>query len=671
VEADLRALLDGDRWMPTMGRALVYLPIPPPVEGSSMEASLRLQVPNGASNPGEFDRKAYLSELGVTLTGSCRDSALVRIGPPKRFAPVARYRVALREALLRDGGAEAGMLLALLLGERGLMDPDRVESLSRSGLYHLVALSGFNVGLVILVLASLAHLLGIHPLRRDILCLGACMLYGLVVAERPSFTRALLMAAAFLLARTFGRPQPGLRGWAIAAAVLLAVNPAILGDAGFQLTFLATLGILALTKAYPAFLPVDGWAGSAGRLVWVGFCAQAATLPTLIVHFQRFSPAGWLATPVAALPLLVVQALGLVYMAGGFAVPGLAMVLGKSLSWATKAFLVLPEGLGAWRWGSLFLPRPWWGWVALFGAGLALLALGGRRGRAGWVLAVFACAGAWAEPQPFRTPFPPGAAVLDVGQASCQVLLSGEDALLMDAGNGVFRGPSSGRQVVEPFLATAGVRSLGCILLTHWDTDHSGSLRDLLRDLPVGFVAYPRGGGFPPAAVRQMCLRSGVPLVALGKGDRFAHGPFDLRILWPELDPGCAQENDRCLVVRADLGKGSLLFPGDIGPCAEKKLVASGDLRSVQILLAPHHGAGRSSTGPFLNALTPQWFVVSAGKFNRFEHPSPATLERVAFQGAKVARTDLDGALWINHSSRSPRVWRYRDGDWMDQMKGR
>lgn len=670
AEVDLATVHDGLRWRPSRGRVLVYLPIPPPKEGSALEASLRLQVPKGATNPGEFDRRAYLSRLGVTLVGSSRDAALVRVTNPGGFAPVARYRSALRAALLRDGGEDGGMLLALLLGERGLVKPGSEEALSRSGLYHLVALSGFNVGLVLLVLASLAHLFAVHPLRRDLLCLATCALYGLVVVERPSFTRALLMAGAFLLARMLGRPQPGLRGWAVAAALLMAADPAVLTDAGFQLTFLATLGILALHGAYPGFLPDRGWAGYGGRLLWVGFCAQAATLPVLVLHFQRFSPSGWLATPLAALPLLVVQALGLVYMAGGFAVPGLAMLLGKGLSWSTKAFLILPESLGSWQGGSLFLTKPWWVWVALFGAGLAILAWGGKRRCAGWVLAGLACAGAWAAPQPYLAPFPPGVAVLDVGQASCQVLLSGRDALLVDAGNGVYRGPSSGRQVVEPFLAKVGVRSLACVLLTHWDADHSGSLPDLLRDVGVGFVAFPRGGGTPPENLTRLCARVGVPLVALGRGDQFALGLHAVRFLGPPSNPACPQENDRCAVILAGIGGGSMLFPGDIGPCAERELVASGSLDAIQVLLAPHHGSGQSSTAPFLGALSPRWALVSAGRSNRFGHPSPEALGRYSALGVRVVRTDLDGALWVDFSSRSPKVWRYRDGDWSDRLGG-
>lgn len=668
AEVDLSARLEGGVWLPASVRVQAYLPLPAPKEGSAIEASLRLVAPKAASNPGEFDRAAYLRRRGILLNASARSPGLVRLEPPHGIAPLASYREALRAALLRDGGREGGMLLALLLGERGLVNLDREEALARSGLYHLMALSGFNVGLVLLVVFGAAHLVGTTPLRRDMAGFTVCALYGLAVAERPSFSRALVMAGAFLVARAAGRPQPALRGWAFAAAALLVADPSELLDAGFQLTFLATLGILALHGAYPRGLPSEGWLGWLGKLFWVGFCAQLATLPALALQFHRVSPLGWLATPLAAVPLLGVQTLGLAYMAGGFAIPGLSGVLGWGMEVSSRAFCALPELLSSAPGGSLFVPKPWWGWVGMYAAGLTLLTVAARRRGAGWAMAAFACVGAWCAPHPFAPPPRAGVAVLDVGQASSQVLLGGTLPVLVDAGNGVYRGPSSARQVTEPFLASEGIRAVGAVLITHWDADHAGSLADLLRDLPVGFVAYAKASP-PPIDIARLCGRMRVPLLALTAGDRIRCGGFEIRVAWPPREPPCASENDRCLVVRVYVGKGCVLFPGDIERCGEENLSRVGEDPSASLLLAPHHGAKRSCTTPFLRAVSPRWAIVSAGLHNRFGHPSAEAMTRMEECGIRTARTDRDGGIWVDFTRRTPTVHRWVAGDWSGEVR--
>ncbi len=665
------AFLDGDRWVPTSSVVRCYLPIAPPLPGARLEASLRLAVPRGRDNPGQLDARAQLGREGVSLTGTARAPELVKVAGAPGWRPVGRYLRALEERLLEDGGRSGGALLAILLGERGLMDPSQVDALSASGLYHLVALSGFNVGLLLVALALLCHSLGVHPRRRDLAGLALLGTYGLLVAGQPSLGRALIMAAIFLLAQLLARPQGGLLSWSASAALLLAWDPAWALNAGFQLTFAATLGILLLWDAYPRWIPREGPWGGLIRLHWVGFAALLATLPFVLLTFNRLSLLGWLATPLASLPLMAVQALGTLYIFGAAFVPGLHQALGWVLDMLTRLFLLLPTWLGEGRWGSLFLPRPGWGWIAAYAATFALVCVPGRARRVGWALLTFVAVGVVVSPVLFPEEAPSSLAVLDVGQASCQVLRWGTHSVLVDAGNGAYRGPTSGRSVVEPYLAAAGVGRLDGLILTHWDEDHSGSAPDLLMDLPVGFLGYPATD--PPregvsSRIAALCRRRGVRLLPLARGGDLLIEGTRLRVLNPPLHSPESDENDRSLVLRAEPPRLAVLFTGDLERDGERSLLAAGPLAPTPALVVPHHGSGTSSTAAFVAAVSPRLALFSVGRGNRFGHPSPAVVERYDGARSRVARTDRDGALLIQGRRGLP-LWRMRDGDWLREER--
>ncbi len=645
-----------------------YLPVPPPPSGGALEASMRLKRPPRPQNPGEFDRRAYLLRKGISLTAACRTPRLITIGKPRLPHPFSAYRHALETRLRSDAGDGEGLLLAVLLGERGLLTTTQRDALSRSGLYHLVALSGLHVGLLLVLLALVAHLTGIPPAWRDAGGLGLLIVYGMLAFASPSLVRALFMAGIFLISCLLARPQGAFYAWSLSLASLLVWNPSWILDTGFQLTFAATLGIIGLWDAMPRRLASDGAAGWLARLLWVGFSAQLATLPILALDFHRISPLGWLATPVASLPIMAIQILGLPYMLGLAFVPGLHQILGKGLALSARAFMVLPDRLGAFRWGTLFLPRPTAVWIVLLLAGLVLLTVRNRRRRAGWILVAVALVGGWAQPR-FRPPLPdPSLAVLDVGEASCQVFCMGGRAILVDAGTPMMKGTSSARTVIEPFLAAAGRRRLDGIVLTHWDSDHSGAAPDLLRDLDVGFLAYPAtdppSSGLPESIARIARSR-GTALIPLSSGKTLRVGRLAMRVLHPDVTRPENDENDRCLVAGIRARGLEFLVTGDIEAQAEHRLLDAGRIGQVFGEMVPHHGSATSSTAPWVRATNPRVALLSVGVANRFGHPSPQVIRRYETIGARVLRTDRDGAVLVAWPSLHPRMYRMLNGSWL------
>jgi len=667
-ELRIESYWDNEAWRASRERVRVYLPIPPVVDGARLEASVRFRRPGGATNPGQFNGREFLRRKGIRLVGSVTRRALVAVEEPAFPNPLAAYRRALGAAIRRDTGPHSGVVCALLLGDRGDLDPDTREALERSGLFHLVALSGLHVGLLLILLMAGCHLAGIRPLRRDWICLGAIVLYGLIVAPRASFTRAGIMAAAYVLARVLARPGAGWHAFLWAASFLLLLNPLWCLDTGFQMTFLGTLGILLLYGRVPEAVRRLPGGETVIPLLWVGFSAQLGVLPILACGFHRVSLVGWLLTPLAVLPVMALQGAGLLYMAGGAFVPGLHRVLGWIMEAAARLFLVLPGEAARWRWSSLFLPSPSLLWVGLFFTGLAMAGLGRRRVRTvGWVLLAFSCVGAWCVPVPFRADRASTLAVLDVGQASCQVICDGDRTLLVDAGNGVFRGPSSGRRVVEPFLAALGIRSLDGVFLTHWDKDHAGSAEGLLRTFPTGFLAYPSTDpppGGDDGALSRLCRSKGIRLIPLSRGNRVALPWISFEVLHPDAASPLGNENERSLVLRCSWRGKRLLFTGDIGGEAERELCAAGFLSPVDILLVPHHGSGAASTGAFIDAVRPGRSIISVGRNNAFHHPAERTLWRYRSRHLALDRTDRHGAVAVVFREGRYTVWRMCDGDW-------
>ncbi|MEJ2368758.1 MAG: DNA internalization-related competence protein ComEC/Rec2 [Acidobacteriota bacterium] len=554
------------------------------------------------------------------------------------------------------------------------MTPSIRGNLQRAGLFHLVALSGLHVGLLLLLLYGAAALLRLHPRVRDFACLVILGGYGLVVGTHPSLLRALLMAGIYLVAKILGRPQAGWRAWLFTLILLLLVRPAWAMDTGFQLTFAATLGILLMMPLYPARLPRGGWSGQVLKFFWMGFAAQLFVLPILADAFHRVSWSGWLATPLASLPIFPLLATGLLYMAGGAFVPGLHTVLGMLLSLFARIFMWLPFHLGAIQHAGFFVVEPWAGWILLYFCALGLIVSLPRAWKgSGWAMAALLLCGAWCFPRPFEPPPRPEMAVLDVGQASCQVVLSPRSTFLVDAGTPGYKGRTSASSVIEPFLAREGVRHIDGVILTHWDSDHSGALPDLLRDIPIGWIAYPatdppRSG--LPAQIAALCRRRGVPLQPLHRYETMGTGRLSWDILNPSIRTPLPGENNRCIVAQTLLGRVSFLFTGDIEARAESDLVARRLAPPAQVLVAPHHGSKTSSTPRWLAHVRPLFVCFSVGRRNRYGHPAPEIVDRYKNMRAEISRTDRDGGVLMVPRGGLVSVFRMRNGDWSSRLYG-
>jgi competence protein ComEC len=251
---------------------------------------------------------------------------------------------------------------------------------------------------------------------------------------------------------------------------------------------------------------------------------------------------------------------------------------------------------------------------------------------------------------------------LDVGQGDATLVeLPDGPRLLVDGGPGGARRFDVGERVLAPFLWNRPVGRLDAVALSHWDIDHSGGLAAVLRRFPVG--EFWESGRPPSGAVDTVAAlgRSGAPRRVLAAGQRLWLGRAIVTVLGPAPGPPVAA-NDQSLVLRLDWRGVSLLLPGDLGAQGEAALLdRAGPLRTL-VLKVAHHGSRSSSGVPFLRAAQPLVAVVSVGVRNPFRHPSPDTLARLEAAGARIYRTDRDGAVMLETDGRVLRVTAWARG---------
>ena len=666
------------------------VPVPPeegvPWEiGDRLETTARLGPPRSWRNPGGFDYGAALRTRGVSLSGSIKSPRLVeRLGrePAWRLAGPRLHRrlVTSLEAAAPDRRATADFLLALLLGERQSLDPDLEDRLKRAGVYHILALSGFNVALVAGAAGWLLRLVVRHPERRRAAILLVLIVYGLVARPGGSILRATLMGGALLVARQAGRSGAAAASLATSATVLLLLRPAWLADPGFQLSYAATLGLLfGLRPATHGFAgAAAGAARAPGRrfLAWLGSqawsslrvsaAALAATAPLTARHFQSVTLAGLVANvvavPLASLGLLVALVaapLAIAWPSGADALVAFASPLVAGLDRSAAIAADLPAA-------SFFIQPPSWGMAALLLVLTGAAALSSRPvpRRALFALAAAVAlllAGRGRDPRaPGRLDF----IVFDVGQGDALLVRTPQGrTLLVDAG-GLPRGDFDvGARVVAPALRALGVLRLDLLVVTHPHQDHLGGAPAIVRLFRPEAVWIGASGFDDPrlAGLEKAAEECGARLLLPRRGLVTHFGGVRLEVLNPtprreaRTRPG-RSGNDQSLVLRLRHGRRSLLLTGDMEGPAESSLLAEGRPVAAELLKVAHHGSDTSTGEPFLAAVAPATALVSAGLFNPWGHPSPRVLQRLHAKGVRVYRTDEDGALRARTDGLAP--WR-------------
>lgn len=644
----------------------------PLAPGDGVLLSVEVREPAGPRNPGGRDGLGALGAHGVSAQAWTRTPP-ARSSPPSPLSWVAAARARFARAAAGALPApEAGLVRAIGAGDEAQIDPATRERFARSGLAHVLSVSGLHLAVVAFgawralqaVLLRLPELPRRFDVRRGAAAasLPVTALYAVATGATVPVLRSAVAAGVVFASLLLGRRGDAAGALAIAALSLLAADPGCLLDVSFQLSFASVAGLVTLARPFRAALPLrPDRARFSGRALEAGLqgaCASAAatvaTAPLLALHFRSLSTvaiaANAVALPVAS-ALTVLAALA--YLASAAAEPLLPALL-----WACRplasAFLRVNDAFAAPAFASVGVASPGWGLVAIaYAAGVAAFL---ARGRTRLVLATAGCL-AVLLPGPVRRVAArsrPGIEVtfLSVGQGDCTVIrLPDGSAVVVDAGGDPTGRYDPGARDVLPFLRDMGVGRLAAVFVSHPHPDHLQGLPAVVAGIETErvFASHDRGDETARAAFARM-----PPATVLAAGDEVTLAGVRFRVLGPPPGDTRLVENDASLVLHVTYGQASFLLPGDVEAAGEAALLAAGVPRS-DVVKAPHHGSRTSSGRGLVAASRPRWVVFPVGAGNRYGFPHAETVARWRESGAELLRTD-ESPVRFRSDGRS--VWR-------------
>jgi len=625
-------MMQGSRWLraPPELRVEVPVTLPPPPIGA------RVRVRGTAGRFAGFANESAVRPGPWRLrVKSFRMLRLVE-RPSAVSQLVGAWRDVLDRAVRRAGSADrpgVALARALTLGEGEALDDGLRRALRRSGLAHLLAVSGFHLSVVSIFAAGLAALA--LPRARLIAPVAAASAYLAAVGPEPSMLRASLMSVLALGLVALRRPSDGVQALALTAAGLAAAQPALVEAAGFRLSFAATLGLL-LGGAAVAKRPEGGRLRGVRMALVATLSAQLGALPFTIETFGEISPLSplWnlLFVPWATLALLA----SMLWMTLAVAIPPLAAATATWLDVAAVPFGWL-ENLPPSPWISCGVSGGWILGTALAGVGtVAIASRIARRLLAFGSVAVLLCGSPLPETKIDEVVF------LDVGQGDAALIRRDGFVALIDGGGLIGRNLAT--SVLRPALERRGFTRVDLVVLSHADHDHCRGLLELAREWPIGEL-----WGSPPQ-LASGCgaeLRRTIRGVVLEpqEGERLERGAVRFEVLHAASDQRRGDNADS-LVLRVELGGRRFLWTGDLEGADERALVtARRETLHATVLKVAHHGSAGSSTAGFLAAAAARFGVVSAGVRNGFGHPARAALERLRSSGASVVRLDQTGEV--------------------------
>jgi len=544
---------------------------------------------------------------------------------------------------------EGAVLEALLLGADGRLTRETDLKFQKTGLYHLLAISGAHVAVVTFLFYTFLSLFIIRKRTIHIILLVALVFYGFLVEGQPSVFRAVIMASLFLLGKLISADTSLLNTLSLSALVLLVINPFSLEDVGFQLTFLATLSLVLFFKPIFNFLPRLPFRVT--EMIALSLAAVVGTMPVIISNFNRVTFASLILNLLEAPLMGLIMAVGYVYLGLNSLLPAAGHLLSFALKFLIKIFSWIATWLEPLNSLSYRLPAP--PIPVIIGFYLFLLLLLVKPGfRTQKPLTVAALAVFFLVM--ITHPFPPrnqGLAVtfMDVGQGDSVVVeFPGHRVMVIDAGGFIQGNFDPGESLVSPYLWKRGYRKIDYLVCSHFHPDHAGGLPALVRNFRVGefWSLEEKGNQLHEEIIRALSGKTRKRRLQAGLNQEI--DGCRVEVIYPDeeaktlFSPG----NDLSAVIRLDYGARSFLFAADITAPAENYLTdrQSEKLRAT-VLKVPHHGSRSSTSSDFLETVAPRWAVIMAGRNNVYGFPDRQVLERLEAAGVEILRIDRDGAV--------------------------
>ncbi|MBN1480436.1 DNA internalization-related competence protein ComEC/Rec2 [candidate division KSB1 bacterium] len=636
--------------------------------GDRIVARGQLRSPAGERNPGDFNYRRYLAAqniFAIFRLYSAKHIVLVKEGEGNPIfrhilLPVRHFILQVIDSSL--SGQPAALLKALLIGARGELDENIRQSFVNVGVIHVLAVSGLHVGFVLAGLLGFFRFVRLPTLWRILLTCLCLIFYAFITGLKPSIIRATIMAIVYLFGVLLQRRSHLLNTLSIAAFIILFIAPLSLFEAGFQLSFVAVLGIVLIYELInrllrPVLMPMQerGWLVVMGiiKLFVVSVAAQIATLPLTVYYFNRVSLLSFFANLVVVPTVALIVALGMVAVfisvfsaSIGALYLNVVWLLLSGLITFVKTVQTVPLAY-------VTMPRPSLLLISLYFMSLLLFV--------GWphpkVRKIFIFAfilllnsHIWLNlknEKILKVTF------FDVGQGDATLFeLPRGKTVLVDAGD-CTQYVDCGERIISPYLLRNGITKIDQLILTHAHSDHIGGALYLLENIRVGRLVktHLQTDSEIDRSIEELAIRKNIPIRYVQAGDTLLVD-IDVLVLIMHPTPSYVQGalnsselNNSSLVFKCIYYTHTILMTGDAEKAAESSILSYGSLLQSTILKLAHHGSSTASSESFRRALKAKYGIVSVAKWNRFDLPSKGLLTKFENEKTHILTTSEHGAV--------------------------
>ena len=656
-------------------------------EGMHVRLEGMLVLPELPRNPGQFNRRIY--ESGKKIDFYLENPTVLEVKEQRsgvrEVVEIWKTEMMNRcEKIYQD--EEAGILEAMLFGEKSELSGDIKELYQAAGISHVLVISGLHISLLALAVAGILRRLGFPMPVWVILSVGVLAGYGILIGQPTTAVRALLMFFVLQGARLLGRSYDLLSALAFAGILMLLDNPDLILDGGCRLSFCAVIGVgWYVSEKNKIFRSIGekekrknrgkgGKGSSAGAIlenIRAGWYLWLFTLPVMLDTFYQVSVVGLLWNLVA-IPLLPV-----IIASGGLGVvlAGWNIFLGSLVGSPAYGMLQLYQEIGniseklpvgMWTPGQPSKPVIAGYYLVIFLLVLVEKQLIKREKRwkirkifpgmelCSMLLLLLLMAHPWQQREKIT--------FLDVGQGDASLLQSGGQTLLLDGGSTSQK--NVGTYVILPYIKQQGISCLEAVVLTHTDQDHINGVTEVLEEGKKGWLTvknfmYPywMEGTEQGKQLKKLAEEAGASCRKIRAGDRLTIGKAEAVVLYPKEQEKIAEPNAGSLVLFWKWEGVRAMFTGDLPEEKERELLQN--LPACEILQVGHHGSATSTCREFLEQVQPSLAVISCAMKNRYGHPSPDTVDRLKKTGCEIRYTMKSGAITIRKRGREVLVTEY------------